>query len=254
MLPYIKVYPDFINVVRELDNGARGRLFLAIMQYANGEKPDELTGAERIAFIVVKSQIDRDADAYEASAKKQSENGKKGGRPKKPTAFFENPKNPPLFSETHQKPKKPEKEKEKEKEEDKDKDKDKDNTYFCAEPESASTPPVVTLPLNDGALFPVAEDDIAKWSELYPAVDILAELRKMAGWLDANPTRRKTKAGIRRFVNGWLAKEQDRGGCAPAPTYQSKAAERNAQYCQHDAPLSPLERKAVERAMRGQEQ
>ena len=118
-----------------------------------------------------------------------------------------------------------------------------------AEPESASTPPVMTLPLNDGALFPVEEDDISKWSALYPAVDILAELRKMAGWLDANPTRRKTKAGIRRFVNGWLSKEQDRGGSAPAPTYQSKAAERNAQYCQHDAPLSPLEKKAVERAL-----
>lgn len=125
MLPYIKVYPDFINVVRELDNGARGRLLLAIMQYANGEEPDELTGAERIAFIVIKSQIDRDADAYEANAKKQSENGKKGGRPKKPTAFSENPKNPPLFSETHQKPKKPEKEKDKEKDKEEEKDKDK---------------------------------------------------------------------------------------------------------------------------------
>lgn len=126
MLPYIKVYPDFINVVRELDNGARGRLLLAIMQYANGEEPDELTGAERIAFIVIKSQIDRDADAYEANAKKQSENGKKGGRPKKPTAFSENPKNPPLFSETHQKPKKPEKEKEEEKDKEKDKEEEKD--------------------------------------------------------------------------------------------------------------------------------
>lgn len=126
MLPYIKVYPDFINVVRELDNGARGRLLLAIMQYANGEEPDELTGAERIAFIVIKSQIDRDADAYEANAKKQSENGKKGGRPKKPTSFSENPKNPPLFLETHQKPKKPEKEKEEEKDKEKDKEEEKD--------------------------------------------------------------------------------------------------------------------------------
>ena len=125
MLPYIKIYPDFINVVQELDNGARGRLLLAIMQYANGGEPDELTGAERIAFIVLKGQIDRDADAYEANAKKQSENGKKGGRPKKPTAFSENPKNPPVFSESHSKPKKPEKEKEEDKEEDKDKDKDK---------------------------------------------------------------------------------------------------------------------------------
>lgn len=124
-LPYIKIYPDFINVVQELDNGARGRLLLAIMQYANGEEPDELTGAERIAFIVLKGQIDRDADAYEANAKKQSENGKKGGRPKKPTAFSENPKNPPVFSETRQKPKKPEKEKEEDKEEDKEEGKDK---------------------------------------------------------------------------------------------------------------------------------
>lgn len=124
-LPYIKIYPDFINVVQELDNGARGRLLLAIMQYASGEEPDELTGAERIAFIVLKGQIDRDADAYEANAKKQSENGKKGGRPKKATAFSENPKNPPVFSESHSKPKKPEKEKEKEEDKDKDKDKDK---------------------------------------------------------------------------------------------------------------------------------
>lgn len=92
MMPFIKVYLDFINVVRELDNGSRGRLFLAIMQYANGEEPDELTGAERIAFIVMKGQIDRDADAYEANAKKQSENGRKGGRPQKPTAFFGNPR------------------------------------------------------------------------------------------------------------------------------------------------------------------
>lgn len=126
MLPYIKIYPDFINVVQELDNGARGRLFLAIMQYANEEAPDELTGAERIAFIVLKGQIDRDADAYEANAKKQSENGKKGGRPKKATAFSENPKNPPVFSESHLKPKKPEKEKEEDKDKDKDKDEDKD--------------------------------------------------------------------------------------------------------------------------------
>ena len=128
MLPYIKIYPDFIDVVQELDNGARGRLFLAIMQYANGDETAELTGAERIAFIVMKGQIDRDATAYEANAKKQSENGRKGGRPKKsmeaekPTAFSENPKNPPLFLETHSNPKKPDKEKDKDKEKDYDKD------------------------------------------------------------------------------------------------------------------------------------
>ena len=34
----------------------------------------------------------------------------------------------------------------------------------------------------------------------------------MRGWLNANPKKRKTKAGILRFVNSWLSREQDRGG------------------------------------------
>lgn len=153
ILPYIKIYPDFINVVQELDNGARGRLLLAIMQYANGEEPDELTGAERIAFIVLKGQIDRDADAYEANAKKQSENGKKGGRPKKPTAFSENPKNPPVFSESHSNPKKPEKEKDKDKEEEEDKDKDKDKSARTRDADAFAA-----FAAGDGDLLAVLKD------------------------------------------------------------------------------------------------
>lgn len=81
-----------------------------------------------------------------------------------------------------------------------------------AEPEAASTPPVCRIILNDKSLYPVYQADVDKWAVLYPAVDILAELRKMAGWCDANPQKRKTKGGIQRFINSWLAKEQDRGG------------------------------------------
>ena len=85
-----------------------------------------------------------------------------------------------------------------------------------AEPEAASTPPVCQIILNDKSLYPITQADVDKWAGLYPAVDILAELRKMAGWSDANPSKRKTKGGIQRFINGWLAKEQDRSGSAPA--------------------------------------
>ena len=81
-----------------------------------------------------------------------------------------------------------------------------------AEPETASTPPVCQIMLNDKSLYPIFQADVDKWKSLYPAVDILSELRKMAGWCDANPSRRKTKTGIQRFINGWLAKEQDKGG------------------------------------------
>lgn len=82
---------------------------------------------------------------------------------------------------------------------------------YCAEPQSASAPPVASMILNDGTYFDVSEEDFEKWSALYPAVDVMRELRKMVGWCDANPKKRKTKRGIRAFINSWLAKEQDFG-------------------------------------------
>ena len=96
-------------------------------------------------------------------------------------------------------------------------DRDRDSIELgdtvCTEPEeSVSMPPVITLPLNDKSLFGIYQSDIDGWKELYPAVDILQELRKMKGWLDSNPAKRKTRRGIKRFINGWLAREQDRSG------------------------------------------
>src|SRR5690606_6129748 len=46
----------------------------------------------------------------------------------------------------------------------------------------------------------------------YPAVDVVAQLRKMRGWLIANPANRKTSAGVLRFVTRWLGQEQDKAG------------------------------------------
>lgn len=77
-------------------------------------------------------------------------------------------------------------------------------------PSAPSSPMVISITLNDKTEYPITEADIEGWKDLYPAVDILQELRKMKGWADANPTKRKTKAGIKRFINAWLAKEQDR--------------------------------------------
>lgn len=86
---------------------------------------------------------------------------------------------------------------------------------YCAEPQAADAPPVISLPLNDGTFFDVSENDRAKWSQLYPNVDVLQQLRNMAGWCDANPAKRKTRGGIKRFITSWLAREQDKGGKSP---------------------------------------
>lgn len=96
----------------------------------------------------------------------------------------------------------------------------KDNTCdkpldnYSSEPseEAPSSPVFIELPLNNGSLFAVTEEQVGKWSKLYPAVDVRQQLRTMLGWCESNPTKRKTSKGIARFVNSWLAREQDRGG------------------------------------------
>ena len=93
-------------------------------------------------------------------------------------------------------------------------EKSKEEYILCAEPQAADAPPVISLPLNDGTFFDVSENDRAKWSQLYPNVDVLQQLRNMAGGCDANPTKRKTRGGIKRFITAWLAREQDKGGKA----------------------------------------
>ena len=82
--------------------------------------------------------------------------------------------------------------------------------YNAPSNEIATEPPVIEFILNDKTYYPITQKQVDKWSELYPNVDIMQQLRKMCGWLDANPRNRKTKGGILRFVNGWLAREQDK--------------------------------------------
>jgi uncharacterized protein YdaU (DUF1376 family) len=82
----------------------------------------------------------------------------------------------------------------------------------CAEPNCVrSTPSEFSLPLNDKTQFSVSEEQAKLWEGLYPAVDVPQTLREMIGWLDANPSRRKTRRGILRFCAAWLSREQDKG-------------------------------------------
>ena len=93
MMPYIKLFGDTASAVDFLTDEEAGRLLKAILGYANG-KNIELCGQEKLVFAMLRTQIDRDASAYEAFCEKQKANGSKGGRPRKPTGLPENPKNP----------------------------------------------------------------------------------------------------------------------------------------------------------------
>lgn len=98
-----------------------------------------------------------------------------------------------------------------------------------AEPEE---PPVITLLLNTGQEYPITQSNITEWMNLYPAVDVMQSLRNMKGWCISNPAKRKTRKGIQRFINNWLASEQNKGGTArygtPQPSQRSAGVEEYA--------------------------
>lgn len=85
---------------------------------------------------------------------------------------------------------------------------------------------IAELRQNDGGTFPIHAEQVTRWAELYPAVDVIAELRKMMGWLDANPTKRKTRSGMMRFATNWLSKQQDKGGSNAAGTNKRTIGDR----------------------------
>ncbi len=126
------------------------------------------------------------------------------------------------------------------------KDKEKDNKYFCPELNSGQPQPkveiepaaenrtkveiepscsraelmvetepaqaeiLIRLPMISGEEFAVTRQYVEELKNLYPAVDIEQAFRNMRGWLDSNPKNRKTPRGIKRFITGWIAREQDR--------------------------------------------
>ena len=82
--------------------------------------------------------------------------------------------------------------------------------YSCAQQDEKETRimPFITLPLNTGSEYPVYMSDLEEYKKLYPAVDVSQAMRNMRGWLLNNEDKRKSKNGIKRFINSWLLKEQ----------------------------------------------
>lgn len=65
----------------------------------------------------------------------------------------------------------------------------------------------ISLPLKDGGSYEVSNADAEFWGPMFPSLDVAQEFRNMAAWLYGNPTKRKTKRGITRFISGWLISE-----------------------------------------------
>jgi hypothetical protein len=91
------LYSNIIHTISKLSDEQSGKLFKIILEYVNDKDPvvDDLL--LQIAFEPIKQKLKEDLKKWEAICKRNSDNGLKGGRPKKPkkpTGLIGNPKKP----------------------------------------------------------------------------------------------------------------------------------------------------------------
>jgi hypothetical protein len=92
------LYCDIIHTVEKMPTEKAGKLFKHILQYVNDQDPITDDIIVQLTFEPIKQQLKRDLRKYEDFIEKQRENGKRGGRPPKPTetqktqAFLKKPK------------------------------------------------------------------------------------------------------------------------------------------------------------------
>lgn len=79
-----------------------------------------------------------------------------------------------------------------------------EQTSFASE-QATGLPPLI---LKDGSRFHISENHLNEFMDAYPGVDVRDQIMKMSQWLKTNPTKRKTKNGIMRFINSWIARSE----------------------------------------------
>ena len=222
-MTYVKVYQDWTEATSKLKDGEKGRLIDAMVVYAATGKDvsDTLTGNEQYLYPMFRAQIDRDRQALASYSQRQSENGSKGGRPRKnpknPPLSDENPKNPPLFSESQNTQK----------------SQDNNNNYEV---------PPLTPPQGDGAGGGARYIDEhipgmtpAHWEELRSFMDDGLPIDLIRHAVDeAAAQGKRTWAYVRGILNRYLTEgittvEQAKGGDKPQQP-QQKPRTRTERY------------------------
>ena len=82
------------------------------------------------------------------------------------------------------------------------------NPEELSEKHSVSHDSPFSLPCEDGSEFTYDDIFIAAARKAYPLTSVEKEIAKARAWLEGNPTRKKTRRGMKKFFNGWLARSQ----------------------------------------------
>lgn len=163
------------------------------------------------------SRLDEERRKQSEYRRRQSDNGKLGGRPSKEKAVGSSglsetePKKRSSSSSSSSSPSPKEKE-------------------ICAEPPSDSTPVILTFPtVGPHRSWDLRQSQIDRWVEAFPNVNVEYEARKALAWVEAHMDKRKTSKGMPGFLVGWFGRAADRGGSSPGVVSHSPKTAGNVE-------------------------
>lgn len=86
-------------------------------------------------------------------------------------------------------------------------------------PAACGSPPI---PLKKSrSTYGVMPQELQKWQQQFPAVDVPTQLVRIAKWLTEHPMARQTRAGTKTFIERWLHREQEKGGIQNGQRYDA---------------------------------
>ena len=182
-MKYLKIFTDFKDKMELLGDAERGRLFTAMLEYAESGAEPELRGNERFLWKTVKSDIDRQAENYDELCRRNKENA---------TSRYQS--QPVATSRS-----------ERQEEKEKDKDKDKEKEIKKTTPNGVAKESLRFLP-------PTLEEVTAYCRERRNGVnpEKFINYYSSNGWMVGRNKMKDWKAAVRN----WEAKD---GKAAPAP-------------------------------------
>ena len=66
-----------------------------------------------------------------------------------------------------------------------------------------------TLPLKDGGVYEVTNAELSERQRAFPEIRVDLSFKNMHYWLINNPSRRKTRGGINKFISSWLIRDRE---------------------------------------------
>lgn len=62
MKKYMKLYASTIDAAEALTDEDAGRVFKGLLRYMNDVEPGEMQGSDKVLFLMLKQQIERDVE------------------------------------------------------------------------------------------------------------------------------------------------------------------------------------------------